>query len=145
MDFETVTSLIGMVGLVGLVLAATYYATRFLGKHYSGQISLGKQIRIIDRLDLGRDRYLLVVHTAGKTLLVGVTPQNLNTLAELDDQDLEQQTSDSDSAGNMESFSHWLKKLRRFGGADGQNEQNGQNAEFPERHSNEVESKREDR
>ena len=77
-------SVVGILVIMGLIFAGAYYTTKLLGKHYSLQIASSRELKVIDKLTLGRDRYLLIVEAGGKALLLGVSPQNIEALAELD-------------------------------------------------------------
>ena len=77
-------SIVGFLLMMILIFVGAYYATKMLGKHYSKQGSSTGGIRVIDRLTLGRDRYLLIVEAGDKTLLLGVSQQHVDALAELD-------------------------------------------------------------
>ena len=92
-------SMVGLFLLMILIFVGAYYATRLMGKHYSMQGSSSREMRVIDRLSLGRDRFLLIVEAGDKVLLLGVSPQQIDTLAELDREafaDLPQAQEDTD-------------------------------------------------
>ena len=82
--FAAFGSFVGVCVLMILIFVAAYYVTKFMGKHYNMQTSLSKEMRVIDKLALGRDRFLLIVEAGNKVLLLGVSPQQIDTLAELD-------------------------------------------------------------
>jgi len=82
-DFAAAGSMIGVFFLMILVFVGAYYATRFIGKHNSMQGSSSREMRVIDRLTLGRDQHLLIVEAGDKVLLLGVSPQRIDNLAEL--------------------------------------------------------------
>ena len=82
--FATFGSIFMACVFMVLIFAAAYYVTKFTGKQYSMKASLSREMKVIDRLTLGRDRYLLIVEAGGKVLLLGVSPQQIETLAELD-------------------------------------------------------------
>ena len=79
-----VGTIIGFLFFMILIFVAAYYATKFMGRHYSVQVSSSRDMRVIDKLMLGRDRYLLIVEVGEKTLLLGVSPQAMETLAEFE-------------------------------------------------------------
>jgi len=107
-------SLISMFGLFVMVVAGAYLSARLMGKHYSRQASPANQIKIIDKLDLGRDRFMMIIQTGGKTLLVGVTTQRVETLAELAHEEL---ASLPETVGGADFFRIWKDKLQKFTGA----------------------------
>jgi flagellar protein FliO/FliZ len=71
---------IGALVLMGLVFALAYWGTRLLARrpHLTRHTS---QLKVIERLSLGRDRQLLLVQVGEKIYLAGVTPQHI-TLGE---------------------------------------------------------------
>ena len=75
--FKVAISLLGVLGLVFLV----FFGLRMLNRRIS---TSGGRLRVIDRATLGRDSMLLVVSVCGKLLLVGVSPQRVEKLSELD-------------------------------------------------------------
>ena len=77
-------SAMGILVLMLLIFVGAYYASKLMGKQYSMQAATSSNIRVVDRLMLGRDRYLLIVEVGDKTLLLGVSPERIETLAELD-------------------------------------------------------------
>ena len=82
--FAAIGSFIGVFALLILIFAGAYYASKLMGRHYSMQASSSAEMRVVDKLVLGRDHYLLIVEAGDKALLIGVCPQHIETLAELD-------------------------------------------------------------
>jgi len=74
------------VGLIAIIFAA-YYVTYFIGKKAQGQ-NLGrirnKNINVIDRFAISRDKSFYLVEIAGKVYVVGITNQNITLLDTLD-------------------------------------------------------------
>ncbi|MCL2166610.1 MAG: flagellar biosynthetic protein FliO [Clostridiales bacterium] len=77
-------SMIGFFLLMILIFAGAYYATRWMGRHYATSSSSSQEMRVVDKLALSREQYLIIVETGGKALLLGVSSQRIETLAELD-------------------------------------------------------------
>lgn len=75
---QWVLSFVGVLGLIVLL----FYALRKLNKKVS--VSGGNKLRVLDRVNLGRDGMLLVVSVGGKLMLLGVTAQNVNKIADLE-------------------------------------------------------------
>lgn len=79
MDWIQLTlSLIGVIGLIVML----FYALRKLNKKIS--VGGGNRMRILDRVNLGRDGMLLVVNVCGKLMLLGVTAQRVEKICDLD-------------------------------------------------------------
>ena len=74
------------IGIIAIIFAA-YYVTYYVGKRASGQ-SMGrlrnKNINVIDRFSISRDKSFCLVEIAGKVYVVGVTNQSMTLLDTLD-------------------------------------------------------------
>ena len=66
-----------------LVLVLAYITTRMLGRGMNGRQQSG-DMKILDRLAVGRDSYLMIVDVQGRILLVGVSPAGITRLEELE-------------------------------------------------------------
>ena len=75
---QLVLSLIGVIGLIIML----FWALKKLNKRVS--VHNGNQMRILDRVNLGRDGMLLVVSVCGKLMLLGVTATHIEKIQELD-------------------------------------------------------------
>ncbi|MDD2457516.1 MAG: flagellar biosynthetic protein FliO [Eubacteriales bacterium] len=71
---------LGALVLMVLVFALAYGGTRLLAQR-PHLIRHSSQLKVIERLSLGRDRQLLLVQVGEKVYLAGVTPQHI-TLGE---------------------------------------------------------------
>ena len=59
-----------------------FYAIKKLNKGIS--VKSGAKLRVLDRINLGRDGMLLVVSVCNKLMLLGVTAQRVDKLCDLD-------------------------------------------------------------
>ena len=91
-------SLAGVIGLFFVLV----YAMKKLNSGI-GYIN-GNRIKVIDRVSLGRDGMLVVVSVAGKLMLMGVTSQHIEKLAELD-MTPEEYNEQTVSAGSQNTMS----------------------------------------
>ncbi len=65
------------------VLLAAYFTTKYLsGK--ARRIVKSRHIVVLDRMGIAKDKMLLLVKVGGKSMLIGVTNQNINSLGEVD-------------------------------------------------------------
>lgn len=70
--------------VIGLIFISAWLLKKMSkGGFWENQANSG-QIQVLTRTPLGDKRYLMVVAIAEKTLLLGVTPQNITLLSELD-------------------------------------------------------------
>ena len=115
-DTQLLLQSIGSLLLVLAILLAMVFAARwFMQRRPQG----GRRLRFVEAMALGRRDKLLLVEVDGKSLLLGVTAQNIRLLAELDAQDgeasaLAQQgqqknfTSEANTSGLSQKFSQLL-------------------------------------
>jgi len=77
---------LSLVGIV-IVIIAAYYATWFVSVKASGQ-SRGKlrnkNIRLIDRFAISKDKSFCLVEIAGKVYVIGITNQSMTLIDTLD-------------------------------------------------------------
>lgn len=83
--------MIGNIGSVVMVLAVfililylAYFATKKLGKRLSIKGVRNKNIKILESVSIGQNNAIMIVESAGKTLLVGVTQNGMSLISELD-------------------------------------------------------------
>lgn len=106
------------MGVLGLI-ALLFYALRKLNKRVS--IGTGSKLRVLDRVNLGRDGMLLVISVNGKLMLVGSTPQRIEKLCDLDMTE-EEYSSLNDAPDFKTVFSSlWKKNPQENGGSEDSN------------------------
>jgi flagellar biogenesis protein FliO len=76
-------SMIGVVALMLLVLAAAYYATKFLSGRSKRSLK-GRRIEITECIGLSKDKQILLLKADDRFLIIGMTNQSINMLGELD-------------------------------------------------------------
>lgn len=74
--------------MIVLVLFATYYFTKAISKKMTNSSS-SRHIRIVDRVALSQNKFMLLVEIDKKFLLVGVSDNNISVLKEFDSLSLE--------------------------------------------------------
>lgn len=108
---QVLSAVMAVLGFL-LVIVLAYISTKYAGKKFSVKNTGNGNIRIIDRLPLGADKSLLIVNSAGKTLLIGVTPQHIELICELDESMI---CEAADGSGTTQDFYSVLKKnLEKF-------------------------------
>ena len=79
-----------MVAVLLLVLGACWLFTRWAGTGLAGHFGVPvdrRQMKVVERLAVGRDQALLVVQLAGRTFLIGSSPSGFSLLAELTEEE----------------------------------------------------------
>ena len=86
MTGKELLSLLGMLAVLLLLLAACYFVTRWAGMGLSGRFGVSggqRHLKVVERLPVGKDQALLVVQLAERTFLLGSSPSGFSLLAEL--------------------------------------------------------------
>ena len=107
-------SMIGLLILMVLIFAAAYAVTRFLGRQYAVQTSPARAIKVIDKLVLGKDSFLLIVEAGEKTLLLGAGPQRISTLAELDGEMIDSLPPAESASGFFDMLTSRINRTRNI-------------------------------
>lgn len=121
---EAIASVAGLLLGFVVILVAAYWAARLTAGKYGGafrtQRSQSGLVEILGRTPIGQDRFLLVVRTGGKVLLLGATPQSIQTLCELDPDQFPAQPEASETPPRITGFAETLEEIRKkyagFGG-----------------------------
>lgn len=83
--------LLGILGRMGLALGIVFglmWLVMWAARRYMPQVTQSRRggaIEVLGSRSIGARRSLMLVRAQGRTLLLGVTPQSIQTLAELDD------------------------------------------------------------
>lgn len=86
MDFWT--TLLYILVMIAVIVAA-YLATKYLSQR--GRKANGRQMRMVDRMALGKDKHIMLIAVGDKNLLIGVTNQTINVLGDIDGSTLQTQ------------------------------------------------------
>lgn len=110
---KSVFSILFVLAIFILILVLAYMTTKWIGRRYTPQSGTNGSIRVLDKVAVGQERMLMVVQAAGETLLIGVTPQHIETLCTLDAEKLPHVEPPPESAAFFDTFKNALQ-----GGAD---------------------------
>ena len=118
MPVQEVLSLLGILLVMVLVLGGCYLVTRWAGTGLAGRFGaspVGRQMRVLERLAVGRDQAVLVVQVAGRYFLLGSSPSGISLLAELTEEEgalWAAPPSDSGADRRPPDFRDLLRQLR---------------------------------
>ena len=98
---ESLRLALSIVGII-VVIAGAYYATYFVGMKASGQSrsknrGWNRNIRMLERFAISKDKSFCIVEIAGKVYIVGVTNQSMSLLDTLDAEAFEEYRAESGS------------------------------------------------
>ena len=97
-----------------LVLAVTYYTTRFVAKNQKG-LARSANMELLESLMLGNGKYLQLVRAGGRYLVLAVGKDSVQLIAEIDEKDY-RPAQDAGAGG----FGRILERIR--GGAEKEDE-----------------------
>lgn len=114
---QTQQIIVFIIGMLIVVIGA-YYVTRFVGMKASGQTRAGlrnRNIKIIDRYAIARDKQFCVVEVADKVYVLGVTTQGMTLLDTYDAEEFAELVEDSGESvpWNMTPVGRYGNRLTR--------------------------------
>jgi len=74
--------MVGALVVIGLALAATYYASRWYAKR-AGVSASGKYVKIVDKLGLAQGSSVYIIKVNGRYHMLGVSDRSVSYLSEL--------------------------------------------------------------
>jgi len=79
---ESVVQLVTVSLVFLIVLALSYFTTRWIGNYQKGRFS-GKNIELMEALRLNQSQYIQIVRTGERYIILGVSKDNITLLGEL--------------------------------------------------------------
>ena len=129
--FQMIMALIGVLALVFVIF--------WVMKKFNARVTLtdSRHLKVLERVNLGPDKMLLIVSVCGKCMLLGVTAQSTVKICDLDEteEELVAKQSDKQFPTFSESFRSILGKKKAENSDNGENNlkvtledvQNGEN------------------
>lgn len=112
MNAGSVLQLIALLIVFVLVLAATYYVTKWIAK--TGMIQSGsKNIKVIETYKLAQNKYIQIVQIGTKYYSVGLTKDNITYLTELDEEQLNLNENGSQTGFQQLPFKELLERISK--------------------------------
>lgn len=110
MQWQNVLELIGVLIVFVLVLAATYYATRWISK--SGAIQMqSANIKVVETFRIAQNKYIQIIQLGDKYYSIAVTKDNITFLTSLEEDQLD--LSAKDKEVNVLPFRDMLDRLNK--------------------------------
>ena len=82
MDILDIMSMIGAIVIIGVALAATYYASRWYAKR-AGVSGAGRYVKVVDKTGLSQGSAVYIIKVDGRYHMLGVSDKSVNYLIEL--------------------------------------------------------------
>ena len=103
---ETIFGVLAAIVGFAIILYLAYISTKLLGKRYRAKGRCGDNLKLLESLPLGQDKYLMLARAGEKIFLLGVTQQRIDLISELDEQSL----TLSEESAPAASFSEILRQ-----------------------------------
>lgn len=107
---EAFVQLITLVIIFALVLAMTYFATRFVG-NYKKEKMAGSNISVLETFRLSNSKYIQIIKMGSKFLAIVICKDSVTVLCELQESDLE--FTEVSTQVKSENFKAVLDKFRK--------------------------------
>jgi len=95
--------LIVIVVVMAFVFYLSYLFSRYMSKG-ALKINAAKHMKVIDKLAVGQDRYILIVKITDKFFLISATGQSVQILQELDGDGLDESGDESGKIIDIDAF-----------------------------------------
>ena len=79
MGFDGFVQLVTVLAIFAIVLAVTYFTTRFVGGYAKNKVSTGN-IEIIDSAKVAPSKYIAIVRTASRYIAIGIGKDEITYL-----------------------------------------------------------------
>ncbi len=84
---ESVLKLIGLIILCVIIIAASYYTTRFVGKRQAG-MGGESNFKSLDVYRINQNKYLQLIAVGKRYFVIAVSKDNVQLIAELNEEDI---------------------------------------------------------
>lgn len=108
--WDNFIQLLGLVFLLILILFATYYTTRFVGKVKLGQMK-NSNFQVIDTYRISQNKVMQIIKIANKYIVVAIGKDTIQYITELDEEQVMVRDPDSREKQN---FKQTFEKLRNI-------------------------------
>ncbi len=125
--FTVVCALLGVIGLLFL----TFYAYKWLNKQrMSGGFGYNnRSIKIVEYVSIAQDKQLMIVTVGSKKMLLGVTPNAVTKICDLDDEDIVTMDNEfeEEDVGFMKSLKKAFAERNKVNAETFENKEDGRN------------------
>jgi flagellar protein FliO/FliZ len=104
--YKAIALLIGF----GSILFVAYLTTKALGAKFISY-SRGKYIKVVDRIMLGKDKWIHLVKIGNVYYLVGSTNQNIELLGQIDKQEIVPLSSEIEKGTFQNTLERYINKI----------------------------------
>ena len=113
---ESFTQFLTVILVFLLVLALTYFTTRFVGNYQKAR-SVNRNFEVIETYRITNGKYLQIVKIGEKYMVIGIGKDNITSICELSADDIKPVTESPSQS--IETFKNILDKARQCIGKGG--------------------------
>lgn len=118
---DSVFQFLTVLLLFVFVLVITYLTTRWIAKVQRGQMAPGANLEVMETLKITGDKYIQIVRSGNKYLVIGIGKNEISFLAEVDEADLIFKNSNSSKPASFASILEKFKKKNEEASEDDNN------------------------
>lgn len=107
---ETFTQLLTLIIIFALVLALTYFVTRFAGNYQKSKLS-GGNINVLETVRISNSKYIQIIQIGNRFFAIAVCKDTITVISEIEQGDLV--LSDNTTQVKSESFKSILEKFKK--------------------------------
>jgi len=111
-QFEGVAELVSLLVIFIIVIAITYFSTRFVGNFQKEKLGRGN-VKILETLKVSNTKYIQIVRIGKKCFAIAVCKDSISYLCEVDEGDLQLNTDTYISKTSADSFKAIIDKFKK--------------------------------
>ena len=107
---EAVSQFLTLIVVFALVLALTYFVTRFVGNYQRNRLS-GGNINVVETMRISGSKYIQIIQIGNRFFAIAVCKDTVTVISEIEQGNLE--FSDNNTEVKSESFKSVLEKFKK--------------------------------
>lgn len=107
---EAVSQFLTLIVVFALVLALTYFVTRFVGNYQRNRLS-GGNINVVETMRISGSKYIQIIQIGNRFFAIAVCKDTVTVISEIEQGNLE--LSDDNTEVKSESFKSVLEKFKK--------------------------------
>lgn len=107
---EAVSQFLTLIVVFALVLALTYFVTKFVGNYQRNRLS-GGNINVVETMRISGSKYIQIIQIGNRYFAIAVCKDTVTVISEIEQGDLV--LSDNNTEVKSESFKSILEKFKK--------------------------------
>lgn len=110
--FDSVMQILGLLVLFILIIAASYFATKWLGKVSAGNLQ-NRNISVVETFKISTTKYVQIIRVTDKYFAIGVSKDDITLLGEIDEEKIIKADKQFESVNFKELFDKTVSKYKK--------------------------------